>query len=149
MNKHELNKVGISFAEKMFQSHGFSIDRPPVTKGPVDFIASLNGKIKMKIKVRATSQIGSYVFVEKRRFNINDPDLYMAVAYLPNDEAERGLYMVPATEWVKGIYPFKGKDYDKPGLISEPEWGISFSQKAKDAMEAYRFSKIIANSTTG
>ena len=142
MNKHEINKAGIAFAEKMFESHAFSIDRPPVTKGPVDFIASLNGRT-MRIKVRAVSQIGSYVFMEKRRFNICDTDLFMAVTYIPHNEDEKILYLVPATEWGKDIYPFKGKDY--PGLISEPEWGISFSQKAKGAMEPYRFSKIVSN----
>lgn len=148
MNKHELNRIGISFAEKMFQSHGFLIDRPSTTKGPVDFIASFHGKI-MKVKVRAISQIGSYVFLEKRRFNICDTDLFMAVTYVPHNEEEKILYLVPATVWGKDIYPFKGKDYDKPGLTSEPEWGNSFSQKAKDAMEPYRFSNIISNSTTG
>lgn len=144
MNKHEINKAGIAFAEKIFVGHGFSIDRPPVTKGPVDFVASLNGRT-MRIKVRAVSQIGSYVFMEKRRFNICDTDLFMAVTYIPRDEDEKILYLVPATEWAKDIYPFKGKDYDKPGQTSEPEWGISFSQKAKDAMEPYRFSKILSN----
>ena len=143
VNKHELNKVGIDFAEKVFESHGFSIERAPVTKGPIDFIASLKGR-SMRIKVRAVSQIGSYVFMEKRRFNINDMTLFMAVSYIPRNEDEKILYLVPATEWKKDIYPFKGKDYDKPGQTSEPEWGVSFSQKAKDAMEPYRFSKIIA-----
>ena len=140
MNKYELNNAGIAFAEKVFKDHGFSVDWPPVTKGPVDFIASLNGRA-MRIKVRAISQIGSYVFMKKRKFNICDPDLFMAVTYIPQNEDEKILYLVPATEWGKDIYPFKGKDY--PGLISEPEWGISFSQKAKDAMEPYLFSNII------
>ena len=140
MNKHEINKAGITFAETLFEKQGFSLDRSLVTKGPVDFIASLKGKI-MKIKVRAISQMGSYVFMEKRRFNICDPDLFMAVTYMPHSKDENILYLVPATEWGKNIYPFRGKDY--PGLISEPEWGISFSKKAKDAMEPYRFSNII------
>lgn len=144
MNKHELNKVGIAFAEKMFESHGFSIERAPVTKGPVDFIASLDSRT-MRIKVRAISQIGSYVFMEKRRFNINDTTLFMAVTYIPCNEDETILYLVPATEWKKDIYLFKGKNYDKQGKTSESEWGVSFSQKAKDAMESYRFSKIISN----
>nr|WP_231035123.1 hypothetical protein [Pectinatus frisingensis] len=131
----------------MFESHGFSIERAPVTKGPVDFIASLNGKT-MRIKVRAISQIGSYVFMEKRRFNINDTTLFMAVTYIPRSEDEKILYLVPASEWGQDIYPFKGKDYNKSGQTSEPEWGVSFSQKAKDAMESYRFSKIISNFAT-
>lgn len=142
MNKYELNKAGIEFAEKMFESHGFSVDRPTITRGPVDFTASLNGRT-MKIKIRTASFLGCYIFMEKRRFNICDKDLFMAVAYLPSNEDEKILYVVPATEWGKDVYPFKGKDYNKPGQISEPEWGISFSQKAKDAMKPYRFSKII------
>ena len=142
MNKYELNQLGIAFVQKMFQSHGYSIDKPPVARGPVDLIVSLNGKI-MRIKVRAISQMGSYIFMEKRRFDICDTGLFMAVTYIPRNNDEKILYLVPATEWGKGIYPFKGKDYDKPGLVSEAEWGISFSQKAKDAMESYRFSNMI------
>lgn len=142
MNKYELNKAGIEFAEKIFESRGFSIDRPPVPKGPVDFIASLKGRT-MRIKVRTTSLIDGYIFIEKRRFNICDTDLFMAVIYIPRNEDEKIFYLVPATEWGKNVYPFKGKDYNKPGQTSEPEWGISFSQKAKDAMEPYRFSSII------
>ena len=106
MNKHEINKAGIAFAEKMFESHAFSIDRPPVTKGPVDFIASLNGRT-MRIKVRAVSQIGSYVFMEKRRFNICDNDLFMAVAYLPINEDEKILYKV-VTFWNSETFYCKG-----------------------------------------
>lgn len=67
----------------------------------------------------------------------------MAIPYLPYGENLKDLYLVPATEWGKDIYPFKGRDYNKPGQVSEPEWGISFSQKAKDAMEPYRFSNMI------
>lgn len=83
MNKHEINKAGIAFAEKMFVGHGSSVDRPPVTKGPVDLIASLNGRT-MRIKVRAISQIGSYVFMEKRRFNICDTDLWVCQEFCVN-----------------------------------------------------------------
>jgi len=108
VNKHELNKVGIAFVEKMFESHGFSIDRVLVTKGPVDFIASLNGRT-MRIKVRAISQIGSYVFMEKRRFNIDDTALFMAVTYIPRNEDEKILYLVPATDMGKGYISFQGQ----------------------------------------
>ena len=144
MNKYELNQAGIAFAEKMFERYGFSIDRPALTRGPVDFIATLNGRT-MKIKVRTASLFDSYIFMEKHRFNICDPDLFMAVVYLPSNEDEKTLYLVPATEWGKDIYPFKGNDYNKPGLKSDAEWGLSLSQKAKDAMESYRFSKIMSS----
>ncbi len=144
MNKQVLNQYGIALAEKTFEEQGFSIEKSPVPRGKIDFFAVSNGGKTMKIKVRAISQIGSYVFIEKRRFNIYDPDLFMAVAYMPHTEEEKIVYLIPATEWGKDIYPLKGKDYNKPGQVSEPEWGISFSKKAKDAMETYRFSLIIS-----
>lgn len=93
MNKYELNKAGIEFAEKMFESHGFSVDRPTITRGPVDFTASLNGRT-MKIKIRTASFLGCYIFMEKRRFNICDKDLFMAVAYQATKMKKS--YMLPA-----------------------------------------------------
>lgn len=83
------------------------------------------------------------MFIEKSKFNINDPKLYMALSYIPNNGDERILYLIPAADCGKDIYPLSGKDYGKAGQVSLPEWGISYSQKAKDALEAYRFSNII------
>ena len=81
----------------------------------------------------------SYIFVTKDRFNIDDPDLYLAVVYVfDNDPKDAKLYVIPATEWRKNIYPFISRDYNKKGQISKPEWGISPSQKGIDAMESYR-----------
>lgn len=140
MNKYELNKFAKALAKESLQKQGLRIEDTPFPTTKVDFYAySSVGKL-MKIKVRSISQIGSYVFSVKRYFDIEDSDLYMAVLYIPL-MGEVIMYLVPAVEWGKGIYPFKGKDYGKVGQVSEPEWGISFSRKAKDAMESYRFSK--------
>jgi hypothetical protein len=142
MNRIETNKLALSLAKKAFQEKGFRIEESSEPDGKVDFLA-FSSSSRMKIKVRGVSQIGSAVNVKKLRFNIGDPDLYMVVLYLPIEEAQREIYVVPAAAWGKGIYPFKGRDYTKPGQELEPEWAISFSQKAKDAMEPYRFSKMI------
>lgn len=64
-------------------------------------------------------------------------------AISPKGKSMIEMYLVPATAWKDAIYPFEGKDYNKPGQVYSFEWGISFSMKAKDAMEPYRFSKII------
>jgi hypothetical protein len=63
------------------------------------------------------------------------------VSHIPQDKNEKIMYLIPATEWGKNIYPFKGNDYKKPGLKSLAEWGISFSSKARNVMESYRFHK--------
>lgn len=143
MNKFELNKSAISVVEESFREQGFMIEESPAPAVQVNFIAVSSSGRTMKIKVRSISQLYSYIFVEKTNFNIKDPELYMTVVYMPRDKDERIIYLIPAIEWGKAIYPFKGKDYKKEGQVSLPEWGISFSNKAKDAMEPYRFSKLI------
>lgn len=142
MNRTELNQYAIGLVKEAFNKIGYIIEKSSLPPVEVNFQAiSPKGK-SMKIKVRAMTRIGSYIYNLKKHFNINDVDLYMAVVYLPpNDVIE--MYLVPATAWKDAIYPFEGKDYNKPGQVSSPEWGISFSMKAKDAMEPYRFSKII------
>ncbi|MFX4263147.1 hypothetical protein ACOBQJ_13245 [Pelotomaculum propionicicum] len=146
MNKHEFNKWAVSLVKQAFTEQGFKIENISLPADEADFIAVSSSGKSLKIKVRAISQIGSYIFSLKKKFNIKDPYLYMAVIYVPK-KAEKELYLIPASEWGKDIYPFKGKDYNKPGQSSQPEWGISFSMKAKDAMEPYRFAKIVNSFT--
>ena len=67
----------------------------------------------------------------------------MVLSYILNNGDERIFYLIPAIDWGKDICPLSGKDYGKAGQVSLPEWGISYSQKAKDALEPYRFSSII------
>lgn len=102
------------------QEQGFMIEESSASIGQVDFLViSCSGRV-MKIKVRSISQRGSYIFVKKKKFNIKDPDLYMTVLYIPHDKDERIIYLIPATDW-----------------------GIKFSDKARDVMEPCLFSKMI------
>jgi len=138
MNKYEFNKWAVSVVEQAFIQRGFKVENINLPAAEADFLAVSSSGENLKVKVRAISQIGSYVFSLKKHFNINDFDLYMVIAYIPNKD-EQELYLIPASEWGKDIYPFKGKDYNKPGQKSQPEWGVSFSMKAKAALETYRF----------
>ena len=142
MKKIELNKYALDVAQKAFQKKGFNIEESPVSIGQVNFLAvSKNGR-RLKIKVRTSSKSNSNIFIEKTKFAIEDPDLYMAFLYLPDDDTQT-IYLIPATEWGKHVYPFRGKNYDRPGLKSNAEWGFSFSPKSKEALEPYRFDKMI------
>ena len=143
MNKIELNNFALDLAQFAFRKKGFSIEESPAAVGQVNFIAvSKNGR-RLKVKVRTSSKSNSNIFIEKTKFVIEDPDLYMTFLYLPDDDAEKAIYLIPATEWGKHVYPFRGKDYNKPGLKSEPEWGFSFSPKSKEALGPYMFEKMI------
>lgn len=138
MTKKELNQYAIDIAMKAFKEKGYRIEDTSLPASQVNFLAISNGGRK-KVKVKSITQIGSYIFIFKRLFNIKDPDLYMVVVFIPANDNKRELYLIPAIEWGKDVYPFTGKNYNKSGQISEPEWGISFSAKAKDALELYRF----------
>lgn len=143
MEKVQLNKYAIELFKRAFISNGFSIEESPQPIGEVNFLAFSKSNKTLKIKVRSVTRIGGYIFIEKSKFNTSDPSLYMAVIYKPENKSEQLLYLVPAVNWKKNIYPFSGKDYNKPGQKSSPEWGICYSEKAKDAMEPYRFNIII------
>lgn len=145
MRKSEQNAFAIAHVKKAFMQQGFSIEESSASLGEVNFLA-LSGKgLPKKIKVRSAWKLPNYIFVEKDKFNFKDQELYLAVVYVPDDPKDAILYVIPAVEWGKDIYPFKGRDYNKPGQISEPEWGISLCQKAIDAMESYRgLQKVIS-----
>ena len=138
MTKGELNSFAISLAKKEFLKRGYSIEESPASLGEVNFLAIPTQGAAKKIKVRSASHVSSYIFVTKDKFNVDDPDLYLAAVYVFDDPKDAKLYLVPAAEWRKNIYPFISRDYDKKGQISTPEWGISSSQKGIDAMESYR-----------
>ena len=144
MDKYSLNAFAVAFTQKAFQKQGYSIEESPTSLGEVNFLAVPRKGTPKKIKVRSAAKSTSYIFITKDKFNINDTDLYLAVVYVPGDTKDAILYVIPAIEWGKNIYPFIGRDYNKPGQISPPEWGISPSQKAIDAMESYRgLQKVI------
>lgn len=143
MNKIELNCYASELFIRTIEENGYSVNPSNNPRGLVSFFVYTKSGKEIKIKVRSISQMGSYIFIRKDKFDIDDPYLYMAVAYITDNEEI--LYLIPATDWKMDIYPLKGKDYDKPGLVSEPEWGINYSYKAKDALEKYRFANVIRN----
>ncbi len=145
MEKRQLNKYAIELFKNELVKKGYSIEESPQPIGEVNFLAISRSGRTFKIKVRSIAIIGSYIFIEKSKFDLNDQSLYMAILYLPDNDKEKVLYLIPASDWSKNIYPLSGKNYKKPNQKSLPEWEICYSQKAKDAMEVYRFDKIINN----
>ena len=48
------------------------------------------------------------------------------------------VYIVPATVWLDPNDAFVVRNYEKPGQISKPEYGINVTKKAMDLLEPYR-----------
>ena len=50
---------------------------------------------------------------------------------------EPSLFMLPASMWRNPQPPFSSRDYE--GLKSEPEYGLTISKDALNALEGFRF----------
>lgn len=115
----------------------------------IDILASLQNETVLKIVVRYLSPDSRYTFVPQRKFDVNDNYLFMAVLY-DSGHGRREVYLLPASSWKRREEHFSTKNYDKPGQISEPEYGITFSEKTIEDISSYRLpfflNRIIGDS---
>ncbi len=145
--KTNSNVMAVSLVKQEFESQGFQVVPSSLSKVKASFSVIMGNDRTIKIKVRVVTAMGSYVFNEKTNFDVRDPDLYMALVYMPNGVAKSIIYLIPATAWTEdrlnnGLSIFKGYNYPPPKK-SKPEWGITYSQKAKDKLDAFRFAHEI------
>jgi hypothetical protein len=104
----------------------------------IDFILRLDKPVpeflEIQVKtVRLTSS--TYVFMRKKHFALH-PNLYLALIIL-REGMEPDLYVISALNWLNPVAPFSSKDY--AGLKSDPEFGLSISEKHLTGLEDFRF----------
>jgi len=99
-------------------------------------------KKTMSIVVRTITPAGHYTWISKDKFDVDNDELYIAAVYITSPK-EPMIYLLPATAWKRQIYPFITREYDKPDLISEPEYGIDFNQKSMDKLSSYTLTNIM------
>lgn len=127
-----------------FDKYGLTILSTSAKETNADIPVKTKSGVTLKIVVRALSPTSQYTFIEQDRFDIEDINLYMAVVYYKN-AFDQDIYLFPASVWRNAISPFSSRSFNKPGLVSKPEYGITFSQKALEQIGMYRFSSVIGN----
>lgn len=127
-----------------FDKYGLSILSTSAKEINADILVKAKSGVTLKIVVRALSPTSQYNFIQQERFDIEDINLYMAVVYYKN-VFEQDIYLFPASAWKNAKSPFSSRLFNKPGLVSKPEYGITFSQKALEQIGMYRFSSVIGN----
>lgn len=132
----------VDIAGEELSKYGFDVQATHEREFDIDIIATTKNDTTLKIVVRSVSPTSQYTFIEMERFDVTDEQLYMLAVY-SKSKTEHDLYLFPATLWAKSEYPFKAKPYDKPELISKPEYGITFSQKAIDKIGSYRLNLMV------
>ena len=138
----KLNHIdSVATVAHALDKHGCTTQWTEEKQMDVDILATLPNDNIIKIVVRTVSADSQYTWINQKKFDIKDESLYIAALYIRNN-IDKEIYLLPATEWQKAGTPFSTKNYDKPGLISEPEFGINFSQKTLEKLNAFRLSTM-------
>ena len=119
---------------------GLSVNITSSRDDDVDLYANLPNTKQLKIVVRTISP-SKYTWIAQSRFDLNNPQLYMAVVFV-KDSSKPEVYLFPASEWKNGS-PFVSYAYDKPEQTSKPEYGITFSQKTIAKINSFKLHSFI------
>jgi len=80
-----------------------------------------------------------YIFFPKDKFQLR-PNLWAAVVLLVDDELPR-IFLFPSEVWMRPNVLFSDRSY--AGKKSKPEWGLSLSNKHREALDKFSFGKMV------
>lgn len=139
LNHMQLGKYAEYYAKMEFASYGFDVYTSEVDDHGIDFIAKTNSGRFLEIQVKAARQ-NNYVFMQKEKWDIQNPDCYLALLLFEDDELPE-VYLIPATAWKTPDELLCDKDYD--GLKSKPEYGLNLSKKNRLLLEDFKIEEIL------
>lgn len=134
---------GVKIVAEELMKLGLEVQYTTEREIPIDIIAELQNNITIKLIVRIVSPESQYTWIEKSKLDTEDEHLFIAALYRKSN-INNIIYLLPATNWKHDNPPFRIKNYDKPGLVSKPEYGINFSQKTLELIENYRLKIIVS-----
>lgn len=128
------------YAKMILASYGASVYTSEVDDHGIDFVLETpKGRFK-KIQVKSVRlETTKYVYMEARKFPIDDPDLYLFLLIL-KDGKHPEAYLIPAAEWKSG----QGEGmFVHHGQYKVPEYGLNLSDKHLEALQIYRVKEQI------
>ncbi len=118
--------------------YGFDVYRCEVDDRGIDFVIRHEGSYT-DLQVKAVRD-GGYIFFRKDNFQPR-PNLVAAIVILSEGKLPE-LFLLPSTLWAQPNGVFVSRDYDKPGLKSRPEWGLSVSEKTLPVLRECRMKTL-------
>jgi hypothetical protein len=134
---------GVKIVANELMKLGLEVQYTAEREMPIDILVELQNDIIIKLIVRIVSPDSQYTWIEQSKFDTKDNFLYLAVLYRKS-AINNTIYLFPASNWNNDNPPFRVKNYDKPDLVSKPEYGINFSYKTLESIENYRLPIIIS-----
>ncbi|MEF3309583.1 DUF4365 domain-containing protein [Paenibacillus sp. GYB004] len=141
LNSLQLGRYAEYFAKMEFASHGLEVFSSEVDDRGIDFIVKDKMGRFSEIQVKSLRGTG-YVFAQKSKFNISNPNLYMALLIFKEGQMP-DFFLLPSEAWKVPNEVFVDRNYDKPGQTSKPEYGINISNKNYEILEIFKFEESI------
>ena len=133
LSSMQLGRYAEYYAKMEFASYGLDVYTSEVDDHGIDFIAKTKSGRFLEIQVKAVQQ-SNYVFMQKEKWNIEDPNTYLALLLFEDGKLPEA-YLIPATSWQTPNALLRDKDYD--GLKSKPEYGLNLSNKNRALLGEY------------
>jgi len=142
LNTMQLGRYGEYFAKMEFSSFGLDVFTSEVDDHGVDFVVKTPKGDFLEIQVKSLRWGQSnYVFMHKDKWDIDDPNLYLALLIFRDSQMPEA-YLIPATTWQVPSGLFTDKDY--VGLKSKPEYGLNLSLKNMPLLQPYQIESVVA-----
>ena len=141
LNTLQLGRYAEYFAKMEFASYGLEVFSSEVDDRGIDFIVKDKMGRFSEIQVKSLRGTG-YVFAQKTKFNINNPNLYLALLIFKEGRMP-DFFLIPSEAWRVPNEVFVDRVYDKPGQKSKPEYGINISNRNYDILEIFKFEESI------
>src|SRR5205085_12001465 len=93
-----------------------------------------------EMQVKASRSL-NYIFFRKAVFTPKE-SLYAVVVPFIEGVAPQ-LYLIPSLAWLNPNDLLMDRNYGKEGQTSEPEWGISLSERNLHLLNPYKFDEVI------
>jgi hypothetical protein len=139
LNSLQIGRYAEYYAKMEFASYGFDVYTSEVDDHGIDFIAKTRKGRFLEIQVKSLRKT-NYVFMQKTKWDINNPDLYLSLQLFEDDQLPE-FFLIPAAAWKTPNDLFCDKNYD--GLKSKPEYGLNISAKNKMLLLPYKFENVI------
>ena len=137
----QLGRYAEYYAKMDFASYGLEVYTSEVDDHGIDFIVKDKNNRFCEIQVKSLRSKG-YVFMTKSKFDISNENLYLTLLIFETGKLP-DIFLIPAAAWEVQNEVFVDRDYDKPGQISKPEYGINISNKNYDILEIFKLEEVI------
>ncbi len=140
LNTQQVGAYFEYFMKMEFTMYGFEVYTAEVDDRGVDFVARKDKGTFLEVQAKSLRDFG-YVFMRKSHFQPKE-GLYVALGLLLEGK-EPMSFLIPSQRWQTPDAVFVDRDYESPGLKSQPEWGINFSRKSLSVLAPYSLAPML------